>query len=355
MNALEREIRTLIASEGPIPVSRYMAFALGHPKHGYYMTRDPLGPDGDFITAPEVSQMFGELIGIWSAEVWRMMDAPGAVHLVELGPGRGTLMTDLVRAMKIVPEFAAAIDLHLVETSPPLAELQRASLASIGAGAQWHCGVELLPDGPLIVIANEFVDALPIDQLIRADDGWHERKVGVQGDRLTFALDPMPLPDIRGSLAKPGAVLERRHLAPVLEIARRIATFGGAALMIDYGHAQSNFGDTLQAVRAHRIADPLENPGEADLTSHVDFQQLATASIRAGVHAFGPVTQGDLLRRLGIELRAESLKRGKDGRTAALVNEAVKRLAGPSPGMGELFKALALVHPALPAPPGFDT
>jgi NADH dehydrogenase [ubiquinone] 1 alpha subcomplex assembly factor 7 len=140
-----------------------------------------------------------------------------------------------------------------------------------------------------------------------------------------------------------------------LEIARRIATFGGAALMIDYGHAQSNFGDTLQAVRAHRIADPLENPGEADLTSHVDFQQLATASIRAGVHAFGPVTQGDLLRRLGIELRAESLKRGKDGRTAALVNEAVKRLAGPSPGMGELFKALALVHPALPAPPGFDT
>lgn len=360
MNALEREIRALIESEGPIPVSRYMALCLGHPRYGYYVTRDPLGAAGDFITAPEVSQIFGELLGLWCAEVWRMLGAPRPARLVELGPGRGTLMADLARAAKVVSEFRAALELHLVETSPVLAERQRKTLADIGTAAQWHRDLGTLPEGAFIAIANEFVDALPVDQWIWTETGWHERKVGIREGRLAFALDAEPLP---GAVAnqfahlqpRPGVVLERRELLPLREIARRIATHGGAALVIDYGHACTGFGDTFQAVRAHRAADPLQNPGEADLTAHVDFEQVAAAALQAGVRIFGPVTQGDFLRALGIELRAQNLKHGKDADTAARVDAAVARLAGPTPGMGELFKVLALAHPMLAAPPGFDS
>jgi NADH dehydrogenase [ubiquinone] 1 alpha subcomplex assembly factor 7 len=358
MNQLEAELRALIESEGPLSVSRYMSLCLGHPTYGYYITRDPLGSGGDFITAPEVSQMFGELLGIWCAEIWRAMGGPHPVRLVEFGPGRGTLMADLLRAANVVPEFRAAIDLHLVETSPKLAELQRNALAS--ATVQWHRDVTTLPDGPLIALANEFVDALPIDQFVKADDGWHERKVGIRNDKLVFALEPAPIPvggaqSTGDNRVEPGAVFERRDPAIIHELARRIAAHGGAALIVDYGHVRSGFGDTLQAVRAHRVADPLENPGEADLTAHVDFEELAATAMQAGVHALGPVTQGDFLRLLGIELRAENLKRGNDESVAGMVDEAVSRLTGPSPGMGELFKVLALTHPALPAPPGFDS
>jgi NADH dehydrogenase [ubiquinone] 1 alpha subcomplex assembly factor 7 len=358
MNRLEAELRALIESEGPLPISRYMSLCLGHPVYGYYVTRDPLGAAGDFITAPEVSQMFGELLGIWCAEMWRAMDGPHPVRLVEFGPGRGTLMADLLRAANVVPEFRAAIDLHLVETSPKLAELQRNALAS--TAAQWHRDLRTLPDGPLIAVANEFVDALPIDQFVKADDGWHERKVGIRNDKLEFALEPAAIPvgdaqSAGDSRVEAGAVFERRDPAIIRELAGRIADHGGAALIVDYGHVRSGFGDTLQAVRAHRVADPLEDPGEADLTAHVDFEELAATAMRAGVHALGPVTQGDFLRLLGIELRAENLKRSNDASVANMVDEAVARLTGPSPGMGELFKVLALTHPALPAPPGFDS
>lgn len=358
MNPLEQEIRALIESEGPIPLSRYMALCLGHPRYGYYMTRDPLGTAGDFVTAPEVSQMFGELIGIWCADVWRRMGEPHPVHLAELGPGRGTLTADLLRAARSVPSFHAALDLHLVETSPVLAERQRAALAAAGAAARWHRHVETLPDGPLIAIANEFVDALPIDQIVRTETGWHERKVGIRGGKLVFALDPVALPNIDAIVpprlrASPGDILEHRDLAPLREIAHRIAAQDGAALVVDYGHTRSAFGDTLQAVRAHRYADPLEHPGEADLTAHVDFETLATEMERAGVRAHGPVTQGDFLRRLGIELRAKNLKRGKSPELQASIDADLARLTGPAPGMGELFKALAFAHPALAALPGF--
>jgi len=359
MNALETEIRALIENDGPVAVSRYMALALGHPRYGYYMTRDPFGAAGDFITAPEVSQMFGELIGIWCAEVWRSMGEPGAIHLVELGPGRGTLMSDLLRAANVLSAFRAAIKVHLVETSPVLVERQRAALAS--DEVHWHRDVSTLPDGPLIAIANEFVDALPVDQFVKADSGWHERKIGIIDGKLAFALDPAILPGIEEQLplrlrpAPVGALLERTQLTPVRDIARKIATDGGAALLIDYGHTQTGFGDTLQAVRAHRTANVLEDPGEADLTVHVDFEQLAAAAMHLGVHSVGPVTQGNLLRALGIELRAERLKRGQAADAAAAIDTALARLTGPSPGMGELFKAIALVNPALPAPPGFDT
>jgi SAM-dependent MidA family methyltransferase len=357
MNALEREIRSIIESEGPIPLSRYMTLCLAHPRHGYYMTRDPFGPHGDFVTAPEVSQMFGELIGIWAAEVWRMMGGPAGTHLVELGPGRGTLLVDLLRALKVSPEFRAAIDLHLVELSPVLAQQQRNTLAAVAAAAQWHRSVATLPQGPLIVLANEFVDALPVDQFVRAKDGWHERKVGIENDRLIFAFDPLPLRGVEEAIwsqAREGEILERRFLGPIQEIARRIAAHGGAALIVDYGHMRSGLGETLQAVRAHRVADPLACPGEADLTAHVDFEQLAELASHHGLRAFGPVSQGDFLRALGIELRAEHLKRKSNPQTSALVDDALKRLTAASPGMGDLFKVLVLAHADIPALPGFD-
>jgi SAM-dependent MidA family methyltransferase len=359
MNALESEIRALIETEGPIAVSRYMALALGHPRYGYYVTRDPFGTAGDFVTAPEVSQMFGELIGVWCAEVWRSMGEPAVVHLVELGPGRGTLMSDLLRASKVLPEFRAAIQVHLVETGPVLAERQRATLASVEPN--WHRDTSTLPQGPLVVIANEFVDALPVDQFVKTDTGWHERKIGIIDGKLAFALDPAALPGIEEQLpsrlrpAPIGALLERTQLTAVRDIARRIAADGGAALIVDNGHTQTGFGDTLQAVRAPKAAKVLENPGEADLTAHVDFEQLAAAAMHLGVHAVGPVTQGNLLRAIRIEQRAARLKRDQPADIVAAVDAAFARLTEPSPGMGELFKALALIHPALPAPPGFDT
>jgi NADH dehydrogenase [ubiquinone] 1 alpha subcomplex assembly factor 7 len=361
MNSLEREIRTLIESEEPIPVSRYMALALGHPQHGYYMTRDPFGAGGDFVTAPEVSQMFGEMIGIWCAEVWRTMGEPARVHVAELGPGRGTLMSDLLRAAKVVPSFRAAIEVHLVETSPVLAERQQEALRDSGVTVHWHRDFDALPDGPLIVVANEFVDALPVDQIVKTESGWHERKIGLHDGKLTFALDPSPLPQIEESLperlrgAPAGSLLESRDLTLFHSLARRIAADGGAALFFDYGHTRTDFGDTLQAVRAHEPVDPLESPGEADLTAHVDFEQFAVAGMISGVHALGPVNQGDFLRALGIEVRAERLKRDQSAEIASAIDSALARLINPSPGMGELFKALAFAHPALPTPPGFDT
>ncbi len=361
MNVLEQEIRALIESEGPISVSRYMALALGHPLHGYYITRDPFGVAGDFVTAPEVSQMFGEMLGIWCAEVWRSMGGPETIHLVEFGPGRGTLMSDLLRAARVLPPFRAAVKLHLIETSPVLVERQRAALADSEAEIHGHRNFSSVPAGPLIVLGNEFIDALPIDQFIKTESGWHERKIGLVDGKLVFALDPAPLSGIEEQLptrlkpAPAGALLERTLLAPVRDAVHRIAADGGAALFIDYGQSQTGFGDTLQAVRAHKVANVLEDPGEADITAHVDFEMLARTAALGGVHAVGPVTQGDFLRALGIELRAERLKRGQDEIVAKDVDAALARLTSPSPGMGELFKAIAFVHPSLPTPPGFDS
>jgi NADH dehydrogenase [ubiquinone] 1 alpha subcomplex assembly factor 7 len=361
MNALEQEIRALIESEGPISVSRYMALALGHPLHGYYIKRDPLGAAGDFVTAPEISQMFGEMLGVWCAEVWRSMGEPEAVNLVEFGPGRGALMSDLLRAGRVLPAFRAAVRVHLVETSPTLTERQRAALAGSGAEVEWHRSFSNVPDGPLIAIGNEFVDALPVDQFVKTESGWHERKVGMKDGRLVFALDPAPLSGIEEQLparlrpAHTGALLERTLLAPVRDAVHRIATQGGAALFIDYGHTETGFGDTLQAVRAHKVANVLEDPGEADLTAHVDFEMLSRVATLGGLHAVGPVTQGNFLRAIGIELRAERLKRGQSDAVVKEVDAALARLTGPSPGMGELFKAVACVHPSLPTPPGFDS
>jgi NADH dehydrogenase [ubiquinone] 1 alpha subcomplex assembly factor 7 len=348
MSELEQEIRRLIEADGPMQTSRYMALCAEH----YYATRDPFGARGDFITAPEVSQMFGELLGLWAAAVWQTMRSPAEIMLVELGPGRGTLMADALRAANALPEFRAALHVHLVETSAALVARQETLLAEAGVPIVWHRRVEELPEGPLIVIANEFVDALPIDQLVRAEKGWHERRVGLSDGKLISGLDPVALPGLPP--AEVGAVMERRDVAPLKNVAKRLVAHGGAALVVDYGYLEPGFGDTLQALQNHRPVDLLETPGEADLTAHVDFAALADAVAPAGVRIHGPTTQGEFLRRLGIEARAARLRQDKDDRARTEVEAALARLTAPAPGMGELFKVLAFSAPDLVALPGFD-
>jgi SAM-dependent MidA family methyltransferase len=355
---LEEELRRLIALEGPISVERYMDLCLAHPAHGYYRTRDPLGAAGDFTTAPEISQMFGELIGVWAANVWSTIGSPAAFRLVELGPGRGTLMADALRALKVLPAFLEACSVHLVETSPALRERQRAALEGAGVPLHWHERVDEVPDGPVIAVANEFFDALPIRQYVGTARGWCERRVGLVEDRLAFGLSAEPEPAIRAPVRE-GAVLEVSPAAVAVAraLSRRIAAQGGALLAIDYGYLERGDEtgglDTLQAVRAHAYADPLADPGEADLTAHVDFQALAAAGLAEGAAVHGPATQGEFLRALGIEVRAASLKKRASGTQAEAIDAAVCRLSGGAKGeMGVLFKVLGLAHPALPGLPG---
>jgi SAM-dependent MidA family methyltransferase len=363
---LAAELKRLIAVEGPLTVEAYMAHCLGHPRFGYYMTRDPFGADGDFITAPEISQMFGELLGLWAAETWRLMGEPGAVNLVELGPGRGTLMADALRAARVMPAFREALDIHLVETSPVLRARQQATLAG-EKGLSWHGTVATVPERPSIIIANEFFDALPVRQFVRMPAGWCERRVGLGDDgAFVFGLDAEPAREIT-TAAPLGAVLElpQAGLALVAELGARLARDGGLLIAIDYGHVESGFGDTLQAVRRHRYVDVLADPGEADLTTHVDFALLGRAARQAGLSVHGPVSQGDFLVGLGIRERAAALKRNRGVAAAGAIDKALARLVGAETngkgeggrtdaGMGRLFKAAAFAHPALPPLPGFS-
>ena len=347
MTPLEALIRRRIAADGPMPVAEYMALCLGHPEHGYYLTRDPLGRAGDFVTAPEVSQMFGELIGLWLAQVWLDLGAPPRAVLAELGPGRGTLMADALRAAARVPGFAGAAQLWLVETSPALRARQSARLPA----ARHADRLEQVPDdAPLLLVANEFFDALPIRQWVRTGGRWRERMVGLEGDRLAFGLGPV-LPG--GEPAPEGALREACPAgeAVAAEIGRRLAARGGAALILDYGAQAQEGRDTLQAVRAHRYADPLEAPGEADLTAHVDFGALARAAEAAGAVPAPLATQGAFLEALAITARAQALARAAPGR-AAEIAAAHRRLTHPE-AMGTLFKVLALTGPRQPPPPGF--
>jgi NADH dehydrogenase [ubiquinone] 1 alpha subcomplex assembly factor 7 len=355
---LESEIRGMIALEGPIPLERYTALCLGHPQHGYYMVKNPLGGRGDFITAPEISQMFGELIGLWAATVWQNMGEPASVMLVELGPGRGTMMTDMLRATQVLPGFHSALSVHMVETSPVLSALQQESLKTASVPVTWHSSLETLPDGPVIVIANEFFDALPIRQLESNGRTWHERMVGVGGNEaLIVSLNPDPVPNMNLQ-ARAGDVLEVAFVGlSVLDtLARRVASSGGAALIIDYGHARTAFGDTLQAVKNHSFVPPLQSPGEADLTAHVDFAAFARQSRAAGAMAHGPITQSAFLTRLGLRERAEKLKNANaDDAARRGIDADVARLAGTAEAqMGKLFKVLALCARNLPTPPGFE-
>jgi len=348
------ELRRLIAHEGPISVERYMALCLGHPVYGYYRTRDPLGAAGDFTTAPEISQIFGELLGLWTAEVWHGLGRPEAFRLVELGPGRGTLMADALRALRAAaPDCLAAADLHLVETSPVLRAAQARALT--GATPTWHDGIDTLPGGPMIALANEFFDALPVRQYQRTARGWCERRIGLgPDDALAFGLSPDPTPEIAADGAD-GAILTLPAVALDLtrQLAGRLAREGGALLAIDYGDLYGGTADTLQAVARHRFADPLAAPGETDLTAQVDFAALARAAAGEGAVVHGPVTQADFLLSLGLAQRAERLAARANPAQAAAVRAGAERLTDRATrGMGHLFKVMGLAGPNQPALPG---
>jgi len=358
---LEHEIRRLIIAAGPMPVAQYMRLCLTHPQYGYYIARDPVGAAGDFITAPEISQMFGELIGIWMAAVWRQMGAPENVRVIELGPGRGTLMLDALRAARVVNGFLAAAVLHLVEISPALQAQQRQRFKQLDVPTTWHTTFEEVPPGPCLVIANEFIDVLPVHQAVKLPDGWHERVVCIASDgKLAFATASDALPFFDATLprrlrgAAEGAIYEWRSDNIALELGRRLRG-EGVALILDYGHVQRGLGDTLQAVAGHSYTDPLGAPGEADLTAHVDFDALAQSAESIGARIHGPISQRDFLLRLGIKQRAEALKARAPRDKAREIDLALARLTATGPqGMGELFKAMAIANPEVGALPAFE-
>ncbi len=356
MNTLAVKLAERIAQNGPLTIEDYMTACLLDPEHGYYTTRDPFGAPGDFITAPEISQMFGELIGLWALMLWMQAGEPSPAKLVELGPGRGTLMADALRAIESATKAHAPFDVHLVEASPTLRKRQNATLGD--RAVHWHDRLEDVPgDTPRIVIANEFFDALPIRQLVATPQGWRERMVDVVDDRLQARLSDEPatasltedLPD-----GKTGQVAEAApsRNVQVARIAEDIVRHGGAALLIDFTDDALPLVDTFQAVRSHSFADRFDNPGEADLASAVDFSAFAQHTRSAGAVTHGPVCQGLFLQRLGIIQRAGSLKAKATPEQATDMDTAVDRLVSTD-GMGRDFRVMALTAPGWPRPEGF--
>jgi SAM-dependent MidA family methyltransferase len=346
-------LRQRIGRDGPMRLDAYLRLCLGHPEHGYWRTAPAIGAGGDFITAPEISQVFGEIIGLWAVASWQRLGQPAAMRLIELGPGRGTLMHDGLRAAALVPPFLAAVSVHLIEISPALRQQQRQRLATIATPAiSWHDTLADVPAGPAIVIGNEFLDALPIRQLVFAADGaWRERTVelnaeaGLQfglGEAVAFQAQPPPRPgdvaEIRSGEDELLEALQRRQ-QPLL------------ALFIDYGPAELAYGDTLQAVRRHAYVDPLSHPGEADLTAHVQFAAFASKARAAGFATHGPMPQAEFFGRLGMAERAARLMAASPA-WAQQIETGVQRLLAPS-GMGGRFKVLIVRSPQLAAPEPF--
>ncbi len=352
MTPLEQELRQMISEDGPIPVDRYMALCLSHPRYGYYMNRDPFGMAGDFVTSPEISQVFGELVGVWCAQTWLQLGQPDPVHLVELGPGRGTLMSDLLRAARALPEFTSALRVHLVETSAAMRDRQAATLQDSGHTPQWHERFEDTPEAPMLLVANELFDALPVRQCEWHDGTWYERVVGIDGEgrlalgRAPFAAPPRRMPE--GQSPSNGDVVEdaplRDDLAHV--IGQRVAAVPGSGLVIDYGYEHNGFGDTLQAVRRHAFADVCEAPGECDLTAHVNFTALAQALSSAGAEVCQIMEQGDFLRALGVDARAAALVRSAGETEGAQISETIARLIHCDQ-MGTLFKVCGFSSPGI--------
>jgi len=347
---IDMQVRTT----GPMSVATYMGLCLTHPTKGYYKGADPLGAAGDFVTAPEISQMFGELIGFFIVSLWQQMGSPKQFTLLELGPGRGTLMADVLRVACRAEGFRDGLDLCLFETNPALIVEQNARLEAYGA--RWIDGFDKVGPGPLLVVANEFFDALPIRQFVRAEDGWHERMVGTNNGRRVFGLNPSPIP----ASTMPETLAEA-EINAVLEVglaggevmnrlATTISTQGGAILAIDYGYARTQTGETLQGVRRHQYADVLDAPGEVDISAHVDFEALGTVASRAGLAVEPLATQAQFLTRMGINERTSALIAANAGMAEEL-SAAKARLIGPDQ-MGNLFKVFCAASPGL-QPPGF--
>ncbi len=379
---LAEKLKVQIAAGGPISVSAYMAACLLDPDHGYYTSRNAIGRDGDFITAPEISQMFGEVLGLWAAVVWQQMGEPAVVRLIEIGPGRGTMMRDMIRAISSVPGFARAVRIELIEASPRLAAIQAEALRDGAIPVRHVVPVRhaipmrnampgapsaISPDAPTILIANEVLDCIPVDQIVRhiGDDGmprWHHRTVACDttgalqfgiGAEVKFASGSGSL-EAMLSDASPDAIWEANRTRQTFEaMARDYAHVPLAALFIDYGHDETCLGETVQAVRNHAYEDPLTSPGEADLTAQVDFAQVSAAARHAGFAVDGPVPQAEFLGQLGLVERASRLMAANPSK-ASEVEVAAARLMAPS-GMGTRFKAIGIRSPGLPQLPGFAT
>jgi NADH dehydrogenase [ubiquinone] 1 alpha subcomplex assembly factor 7 len=356
MTGLGDALKRRIAREGPMTMGAFMTACLTHPEHGFYTGhagRDPIGRSGDFVTAPEISQIFGELIGAWCIVAWETMGRPTPFALVELGPGRGTMLADALRAARIRPEFLAAARVHLVEASPALRAVQERTLA--GCRPIWLGELGELTPGPMLILANEFFDALPVEQFVRRDYDWRRRVVVVDGSgalALSEASESLRLDSSLDDAAE-GTIAEMSPAAQAtaFDIGGRLRDHPGYALVLDYGR-EGALGESLQAVRGHSPEPPLANPGEADLSAHVDFRALIRAATLAGATAFGPVAQGAFLKTLGVEARAEALARAEPARRTEIAL-ALARLTGTR-AMGGLFQALAIASPGLAAPPGFE-
>jgi len=357
--SLAARLEARIAKDGPLSVEAFMEACLSDAMSGAYASRQPIGGQGDFITAPEISQIFGELIGLWTVAVWQSMGEPRPVIVAELGPGRGTLMADALRAWRSFPKFLDSVSVALIESSPVMAEAQRKALEDASVPLRWHATLDELPDGPLIVLANEFIDALPIRQFVRRGGAWREQLIGSDakgGFAFTEAEVVAPedqLPEF-APVAPDGAILETRPAALTLlrELGRRAARAPLAALIIDYGHEESGFGDTLQAVQGHRFADPLADPGAADLSAHVDFADMKRHAGALGLKAYGPLPQGEVLLKLGLGERRERLLNSATPAQATAIASGAARLVDPAQ-MGVLFKVLALLSADLAPPPPF--
>ena len=364
LEILAERLRTRIRSEGPLSVAAFMSEALFDPMAGFYATKDPLGAANDFITAPEISQMFGELIGLWAAEVWGQMGAPNPVKLIELGPGTGKMMSDILRAGRAAPGFIDSVDVHLVEASPALKMVQGETLSNAPCRVQWHKRLDDVENGPSIIVSNEFLDCLPIRQAVFHQGQWRERVVGFHPEddtRFAFRLgavlsqsDIETLPEALRS-GQEGQLVELRTAdAPLMaQIATRLKTHPGYALFIDYGADAPVYGDTLQAIAKHQKVDPLAQPGGADLTSWAFFDRLASLGRVEGLEAYGPTGQGDFLLGLGIEQRAAMLARALDEARQKVLHRQLERLTHRDE-MGELFKVMAFSSPNLPDAPGLD-
>ncbi|MBT1156548.1 class I SAM-dependent methyltransferase [Aminobacter anthyllidis] len=348
MTALKTCIASLIAASGPISVAEYMALCLFDPADGYYTTREPFGTEGDFTTAPEISQMFGELVAIWLYAAWQASGRPAGATLAEIGPGRGTLMKDVLRVLtRLDAAFVASVSAALVETSPRLREVQKRTLADSGIRIEWHDTVSTLRDAPLFIVGNELFDAIPTRQFVKIGAAWHERAIGLtEPGELAFVAGPAT---IEAAFLPPGSKdapegsifeLAPARTATMEAIAERIAASGGAGLFLDYGHLSPGIGDTLQALRRHRYEDVLATPGEADLTSHVDFAALASAARAHGLDTH-LATQGEFLLAMGLLERAGKLSANADDAAREKIHSEVERLAGPG-AMGTLFKVIAI-------------
>lgn len=352
MTRLAERLQAEIAAEGPMTAADYMARCLWDPQDGYYATRPAVGAGGDFVTAPTVSQMFGELLGLWAAQAWADLGGPPA-RLVEIGPGDGSLMRDALRAVRRAPGFLDAVEVVLVEPSTPLRARQAERLA--GADVRWAEGLEAVgTDRPLLLIANEVLDCLPVRQFLRTEEGWVERRIGLdEAGGLAFVGYPAPAGFAPPVDVAPGQVVE---VSPAQEafaarLGALVAEAGGAALLVDYGRGRPEAGDTLQALRGHVKVDPLAAPGESDLTVWADFPAVLAAARAAGAAVAGPLPQGELLRRLGVETRAAALARAEPT-LAPVLRRQLERLTAPD-AMGELFKAVCLFQRGAPPPPGF--